>query len=59
MCNHPVFLCRPQKETPEGCAAGAFGQISAARMERYVVGLQAHGATPMMITKGNRSRCHS
>lgn len=53
--DHPIYYAGPAK-TPEGHASGSFGPTTAARMDPYVRELQAHGASRVMIAKGNRSR---
>ncbi|OED50455.1 fumarate hydratase [Rhodobacteraceae bacterium (ex Bugula neritina AB1)] len=55
MRDHPIYYAGPAK-TPEGHASGSFGPTTAARMDPYVPELQAHGASRVMIAKGNRSR---
>lgn len=51
---HPVYYAGPAK-TPDGFASGSFGPTTAARMDPYVPGLQAVGASRVMIAKGNRA----
>jgi fumarate hydratase, class I len=53
--NHPVYYAGPAK-TPPGMAAGSFGPTTAGRMDSYVDLFQEHGASLVMIAKGNRSR---
>jgi fumarate hydratase class I len=52
--DHPVYYAGPAK-TPEGLASGSFGPTTAGRMDAYVDLFQAHGASMVMIAKGNRS----
>jgi fumarate hydratase class I len=51
---HPVYYAGPAK-TPPGRPAGSFGPTTAGRMDSYVDLLQSHGASRIMIAKGNRS----
>jgi fumarate hydratase class I len=53
--NHPVYYAGPAK-TPEGMPSGSFGPTTAGRMDPYVDLFQAHGASMVMIAKGNRSQ---
>jgi fumarate hydratase class I len=53
--NHIVYYAGPAK-TPQGCAAGSFGPTTAGRMDAYVPGFQAQGASLVMLAKGNRTR---
>jgi len=53
--NHPVYYAGPAK-TPEGYASGSFGPTTAGRMDSYVDLFQSHGASLVMVAKGNRSR---
>ena len=53
--DHPVYYAGPAK-TPEGMASGSFGPTTANRMDPYVDLFQSHGASMVMIAKGNRSR---
>jgi fumarate hydratase class I len=53
--NHPVYYAGPAK-TPEGYASGSFGPTTAGRMDSYVDLFQAHGASMVMVAKGNRSK---
>ena len=53
--NHPVYYAGPAK-TPKGMASGSFGPTTANRMDPYVELFQAHGASMVMIAKGNRSQ---
>jgi fumarate hydratase class I len=52
--DHPVYYAGPAK-TPEGMPSGSFGPTTAGRMDSYVDLFQAHGASLVMIAKGNRS----
>ena len=52
--NHPVYYAGPAKK-PEGMASGSFGPTTAGRMDSYVPIFQAHGASLVMLAKGNRS----
>ncbi|MFL5263202.1 MAG: fumarate hydratase, partial [Anaeromyxobacteraceae bacterium] len=52
---HPVYYAGPAK-TPAGKASGSFGPTTAGRMDSYVDLLQSHGASMVMIAKGNRSQ---
>jgi fumarate hydratase, class I len=51
---HPVYYAGPAK-TPAGKPSGSFGPTTAGRMDSYVDVLQSHGASLVMIAKGNRS----
>jgi len=53
--DHPVYYAGPAK-TPEGMAAGSFGPTTAGRMDSYVDLFQSHGASMVMLAKGNRSK---
>ncbi len=53
--DHPIYYAGPAK-TPEGKASGSFGPTTAGRMDSYVDLLQAHGASMVMLAKGNRSQ---
>lgn len=53
--NHIIYYAGPAK-TPEGYAAGSFGPTTAGRMDSYVDLFQQHGASMVMLAKGNRSR---
>ena len=55
LLSHPVYYAGPAK-TPAGKASGSFGPTTAGRMDSYVDLLQSHGASLVMIAKGNRSR---
>ena len=52
--DHPVFYAGPAK-TPPGKASGSLGPTTAGRMDSYVELFQSHGASLVMIAKGNRS----
>ncbi|MCX6879549.1 MAG: fumarate hydratase [Verrucomicrobia bacterium] len=51
---YPVYYAGPAK-TPAGMASGSFGPTTAGRMDSYVELFQAHGASLVMLAKGNRS----
>jgi fumarate hydratase class I len=53
--DHPIYYAGPAK-TPEGMPSGSFGPTTAGRMDAYVGPFQAHGASLVMIAKGNRSK---
>ena len=58
----PIYYAGPAK-TPEGYASGSLGPTTAGRMDSYVDLLQSHGASMIMLAKGNRSQqvtdaCH-
>jgi fumarate hydratase class I len=53
--DHAVYYAGPAK-TPTGMASGSFGPTTAGRMDSYVDLFQAHGASMVMLAKGNRSR---
>ncbi|MCX8085229.1 MAG: fumarate hydratase [Calditerrivibrio sp.] len=53
--DHPVYYAGPAK-TPKGKPSGSFGPTTAGRMDSYVELLQSHGASMIMIAKGNRSQ---
>jgi fumarate hydratase, class I len=52
--DHIIYYAGPAK-TPEGCASGSFGPTTAGRMDSYVPFFQDHGASMIMLAKGNRS----
>ena len=52
--NHPVYYAGPAK-TPKGLPSGSFGPTTAGRMDSYVDLFQSHGASMVMLAKGNRS----
>jgi fumarate hydratase, class I len=53
--DHIVYYAGPAK-TPAGCASGSFGPTTAGRMDSYVSLFQSHGASMIMLAKGNRSK---
>ncbi|HBI81817.1 MAG TPA: fumarate hydratase [Bacteroidales bacterium] len=53
--NHPIYYAGPAK-TPAGMPSGSFGPTTAGRMDSYVDLFQSHGASLIMIAKGNRSQ---
>lgn len=53
--DHPIYYAGPAK-TPEGMPSGSFGPTTAGRMDSYVDQFQSHGASLVMIAKGNRSQ---
>jgi fumarate hydratase class I len=53
--NHPIYYAGPAK-TPTGYASGSFGPTTAGRMDSYVELFQSHGASMIMLAKGNRSK---
>jgi len=53
--DHIIYYAGPAK-TPPGHASGSFGPTTAGRMDPYVPLFQAHGASMVMLAKGNRSR---
>jgi fumarate hydratase class I len=55
MRDHCVYYAGPAK-TPEGYASGSFGPTTAGRMDSYVDLFQQHGASLVMLAKGNRSK---
>ncbi len=52
--NHPIYYAGPAK-TPPGLPSGSFGPTTAGRMDSFVDLFQSHGASLVMIAKGNRS----
>lgn len=52
---YPIYYAGPAK-TPEGMASGSFGPTTAGRMDPYVDLFQNHGASMVMLAKGNRSQ---
>ena len=52
---HPVYYAGPAK-TPKGFNTGSFGPTTAGRMDSYVQQFQEHGASLIMLAKGNRSK---
>ncbi len=53
--DHMVYYAGPAKK-PEGRPSGSFGPTTAGRMDSYVDLFQSHGASMVMLAKGNRSR---
>ena len=53
--DHPVLYAGPAK-TPEGYPCGSMGPTTANRMDPYVDEFQDHGASLVMIAKGNRAQ---
>jgi len=53
--DHPVLYAGPAK-TPEGMPCGSMGPTTANRMDPYVNLFQEHGASLVMIAKGNRTQ---
>src|SRR5262245_54264731 len=53
--DHMIYYAGPAKK-PEGRASGSFGPTTAGRMDSYVDLLQGHGASMVMLAKGNRSK---
>src|SRR5574344_1846669 len=53
--NFPVLYAGPAK-TPEGYPCGSMGPTTANRMDPYVDEFQSHGASLVMIAKGNRTQ---
>jgi fumarate hydratase class I len=53
--DHIVYYAGPAK-TPAGYPSGSFGPTTAGRMDSYVDLFQSHGASLVMLAKGNRSR---
>ena len=51
----PIYYAGPAKK-PDGEASGSFGPTTAGRMDSYVDLFQSHGASMVMIAKGNRSQ---
>ncbi|NOY26735.1 MAG: fumarate hydratase [Oligoflexia bacterium] len=52
---YAVYYAGPAK-TPPGMPSGSFGPTTASRMDPYVDLFQSHGASMVMIAKGNRSK---
>ncbi|TAE77428.1 MAG: fumarate hydratase [Verrucomicrobia bacterium] len=52
---YPVYYAGPAK-TPAGYPSGSFGPTTAGRMDGYVDLFQSHGASLVMLAKGNRSQ---
>ena len=53
--DHIIYYAGPAK-TPSGYPSGSFGPTTAGRMDPYVPVFQKHGASMIMLAKGNRSR---
>jgi len=53
--DHMVYYAGPAKK-PAGRASGSFGPTTAGRMDTYVDLFQSHGASMVMLAKGNRSQ---
>lgn len=53
--DHPVLYAGPAK-TPAGMPCGSMGPTTANRMDPYVDLFQSHGASMIMIAKGNRTQ---
>ena len=53
--DHIIYYAGPAK-TPEGYPSGSFGPTTAGRMDSYVSEFQKHGASMVMLAKGNRSK---
>ena len=53
--DHPILYAGPAK-TPAGYPCGSMGPTTANRMDPYVDEFQSHGASLVMIAKGNRSQ---
>lgn len=53
--DHIIYYAGPAKQ-PVGYASGSFGPTTAGRMDSYVETFQQHGASLVMLAKGNRSR---
>ncbi|MBF0118525.1 MAG: fumarate hydratase C-terminal domain-containing protein [Desulfobacterales bacterium] len=53
--NHIIYYAGPAK-TPEGYQCGALGPTTAGRMDAYVPEFQKHGASLIMLAKGNRTK---
>lgn len=53
--DHPIYYAGPAKK-PEGYASGSLGPTTAGRMDSYVDAFQSHGASLIMLSKGNRSQ---
>ncbi len=55
MKDFPIYYAGPAK-TPDGLASGSFGPTTAGRMDNFVDLFQSHGASLVMVAKGNRSQ---
>lgn len=53
--DHPILYAGPAK-TPDGYPCGSMGPTTANRMDPYVDEFQDHGASLVMIAKGNRTQ---
>jgi fumarate hydratase class I len=53
--DHVVYYAGPAKK-PESLTSGSFGPTTAGRMDPYVSLFQKHGASMVMLAKGNRSK---
>ncbi|MBM4291617.1 MAG: fumarate hydratase [Deltaproteobacteria bacterium] len=53
--DHIVYYAGPAK-TPAGYASGSFGPTTASRMDAYTDLFQSHGASMVMLAKGNRTQ---
>ncbi|MFH2045186.1 MAG: fumarate hydratase [Pseudomonadota bacterium] len=53
--DHIIYYAGPAK-TPHGYPSGSFGPTTAGRMDSYVPEFQKHGASMVMLAKGNRSK---
>ena len=53
--DHPILYAGPAK-TPDGYPCGSMGPTTANRMDPYVDEFQEHGASLVMIAKGNRTQ---
>ena len=53
--NYIIYYAGPSK-TPAGYASGSFGPTTASRMDPYVPIFQKHGASLVMLAKGNRTQ---
>ena len=55
MKDHPIYYAGPAK-TPEGMPCGSMGPTTANRMDPYGDEFQDHGASMIMLAKGNRTQ---
>ncbi len=55
MKDHPIYYAGPAK-TPAGMPCGSMGPTTANRMDPYVDEFQDHGASMIMLAKGNRTQ---
>ncbi|MBM3859563.1 MAG: fumarate hydratase [Verrucomicrobia bacterium] len=51
---HAIYYAGPAR-TPKGLPSGSFGPTTAQRMDSYVADFMKHGASRIMLAKGNRS----